>query len=102
MQQRDLFDTPPMPPAQRHSATSREAAAAVEPSAETLRRIVLSAIRGAGDTGLTDEEGQTLLEMTGNTYRPRRRECEQAGLVRDSGRTRSTRSGRKAVVWVAA
>lgn len=86
--------------AQPHSATSLDAAQRIEPAAETLRRAVLDAIRASAD-GLTDEEIQQRLEMSGNTSRPRRRELQKAGLVWDSGRTRKTLSGRKAVVWVA-
>jgi hypothetical protein len=51
--------------------------------------------------GATDEE---LMDGTGiapNTLRPRRRELQIMGRVKDSGATRPTKSGRKAVVWVA-
>jgi hypothetical protein len=44
------------------------------------------------------------MELTGippSTYRPRRVECVEFGLVRDSGLTRPTKSGRAAVVWIA-
>lgn len=94
----DLFN---LPPAQMHSATSIEAAESMVPECATLRRAVLAAVRAAGEDGLTDEEVQDRLAMSGSTQRPRRRELEKAGLVRDSGRTRQTRSGRNAVVWVA-
>lgn len=101
MIQRGLFDPlPPSPPAQRHSPTSRDAAAQIAPRAGTLRAAVLAALKDAPG-GLTDEELQTLLNMGASTQRPRRIELTQAGLVRDSGTTRRTRSGRQAVVWVA-
>lgn len=87
-------------PFQRHSATSKEAAIAAEGSAGSLRRQVWSFLMERGASGATDEEIQTLEDIPANTERPRRRELEQAGLVRDSGRTRLTASGRKAVVWV--
>ena len=51
--------------------------------------------------GATDEE---LMDGTGiapNTLRPRRRELQVMGRVRDSGTKRPTKSGRKAVVWIA-
>lgn len=101
--QPSLFDaaTPtPYPPAQRHSPTSREAADAILPRADTLRRAVLDALQAA-PAGLTDEEMQDQIPMTASTQRPRRVELVEAGLVRDSGDTRPTRSGRKAVVWKA-
>lgn len=104
MEQRNLFDrvTPsPHPPAQRHSATSVDAAEAIEPSADSLRGAVLEALRKAGADGMTDEEMQTALNMNPSTQRPRRIELMRLGLVRDGGATRPTRSGRKAVVWVA-
>lgn len=94
-----LFDIEPDPPAQRHSATSVAAADDIKPSANRLRAVVWAAIGGAAD-GLTDEEGIDLTGLPPSTYRPRRVEGVQAGRVADSGRTRPTRSGRKAVVWV--
>jgi hypothetical protein len=39
--------------------------------------------------------------MAGSTERPRRRELEEAGWIRDSGRTRKTASGHDAIVWLA-
>ena len=89
------------PPFQAHSATSRASAREIEPEAQTLQGRVLSAIRAAEHGGMTDEELQTDLEMNPSTQRPRRRELQLKKLIRDSGRTRRTKSGRKAVVWVA-
>lgn len=98
-----LFDgmDEPKAPAQRHSPTSIAAAESVQPHAAALRAKVLEAIQAAGEQGLTDLECQELLSMPGDTQRPRRRELEQAGLIKDSGRTRATRYGKEAVVWVA-
>ena len=90
-----------MLPFQRHSATSRAAAISMLPKAGTKRAIVLDCINMWGVYGLTDDEGMMALHMDGSTYRPRRRELEFAGLVKDSGRCRPTRSGQMAVVWVA-
>lgn len=98
--QLDLFAG--APPYQRHSDTSRAAAEAVAPNAGTLRRKLLDFLAGRGGTGATDEESQDALQMPPSTQRPRRVELQQAGLVRDSGRRRKVRSGREAVVWVAA
>ena len=93
----ELFDNPP---AQSHSPTSQEAAAAIKPETARLRLMVLNAISNATD-GLTDEEGIDLTGLQPSTYRPRRIELCQAGRLRDSGRTRPTRSGRKATIWIA-
>ena len=83
-------------PAQRHSDTSRAAAEQVAPKVEALARRVLDALRGGP---LTDEEGQRLLGMGGNTYRPRRVNLVTLGFVEDSGQTRKTSSARHATVW---
>lgn len=83
------------------SETSKEAANAARPDAATQRDRVLAAIRAAGSAGLTDEQIANQLAMNPSTGRPRRIELVQGGQVRDSGRTRETRSGRQAVVWTA-
>src|SRR5262245_4791484 len=97
-QQTSLWDEPP---AQRHSATSRAAAAAIVGSLSRLRRLVLDALAAAGLAGLTDEEGIDRTGLSPSTYRPRRVELWRSGLVVDSGRTRRTASGRNAVIWTA-
>ena len=89
------------PPSQRHSPTSVAAAEQVEPHAGTLRARVLEEIRRHGADGATDENVQDALWINPSTERPRRIECVEAGLVIDSGRTRPTRSGRAAAVWIA-
>lgn len=88
-------------PFQPHSPTSRAAAESVAGQAPSLRRAVYRALLEAGEGGCTDEEIQALLGLSGSTQRPRRVELVEAGLVRDSGRKRTTGSGRLAVVWVA-
>jgi len=85
---------------QAHSATSVEAAHKIADAA-ALRAQVLAYLRERID-GATDEEIQTALSLGGSTQRPRRVELVNRGQVRDSGRRRLTRSGRQAVVWVAA
>lgn len=97
---RTLFDLD-LPAHQRHSATSRAAAVAIAPHAETLRAWVLREIQSCGFEGCTDQECQELMCIDPGTQRARRVELVQAGLVRDSGRTRATRAGRKATVWIA-
>lgn len=96
MSQGDLFAAP----AQAHSATSKAAAESIRPAAATLRAAVLRLIR-TYPGGLTDEEGIDLTGLSPSTYRPRRIENVRAGLIRNSGRTRKTRSGRDATVWEA-
>lgn len=88
------------PPSVAGSATSIESAKQIEPAAGTLRRAVYEFIWGRAVLGATDEEIQDGLGMAQNTERPRRRELQLGGFIQDSGNTRTTRSGRKAVVWV--
>lgn len=87
-------------PFQKHSPTSREAAQGARPVAGLLRENVLAFIRSRGEEGATDQEIQEALALDPSTQRPRRVELVQAGLVWNSGKTRKTRSGREAVVWV--
>jgi hypothetical protein len=80
--------------------TSRAAATRIEGATHNLRGEVFAAIEEAGATGLTDEEGMDVTSIAPNTYRPRRRELEQARVIRPRAETRPTRSGRQAQVWV--
>lgn len=98
MTQPDLFVDPPF---QRHSATSLAAAEAIQPKLGALQAWVLDYIRACKHYGATDEQMQHAMSLGANTQRPRRRELQLAGLIKDSGRTRATASGRQAVVWVA-
>ena len=91
---------PPLFAPHNGTPTSKAAAKAIEPSAATLRAKVLDAIRAAPG-GLTDEEGQAVTGLKVQTYTPRRGELVKQGLIEDSGGTRATSSGRKAVVWTA-
>ena len=88
-----LFNTP----AQRHSETSRAAAASLDADAlNAMQRRVLEYLETHGPS--TDEEIATGLDMNPSTQRPRRIELQKRGLVVEAG-TRKTVSGRKAVVW---
>jgi hypothetical protein len=80
--------------------TSQRAAESIQPSADSLRGIVFAFLRGRGEEGATDEEIQTGLAMNPSTQRPRRGELLKAGLIEATERTRKTRSGRNAIVWI--
>ena len=95
-----LFDEP-MPPHQRHSDTSRAAAASVRSSAASIRARVLEYLQRQGPKGATDDEVQRALNLPGSTQRPRRVELIRDGMVRDSGRKRPTSTGRAAAVFTA-
>jgi hypothetical protein len=84
------------------SQTSREAAESMADQRATLRQLVYRYIYNRKLYGATDEEAQLALGMNPSTQRPRRIELrDRYNLVRDSGDWRYTKSGRRAVVWVA-
>lgn len=93
--QYDLFGGEP--PSQRHSETSRAAAAAIKQRIGPLHLKLIKYLRGRD--GATDEEMQADIPMPANTQRPRRRELELMGEIIDSGRVRLTHSRRLAVIW---
>lgn len=90
-----------LPPFQGHSETSESAALLAQESAPTKRARVYRYLVEQGWGGATDEEIQLALRMDANTERPRRCELLEKRLIMDSRRTRMTRSGRAATVWVA-
>lgn len=88
------------PPHVLYSSTSQAAAEQIKPLSCRLRMQVLKTIALVMAHGVTDEEGQLIGYVQANTWRPRRRECQMLGWIRDSGQTRPTKAGRQAVVWV--
>lgn len=84
------------PPYQRHSLTSLSAAASIAKHAITDRQRVYNALKASP---ATDEQLQGLLRLNASTERPRRIKLVEDGLVRDSGRTAKTLSGRSATIW---
>lgn len=84
------------------SETSREAATKIKNSAPHIRGRVYDLIKASRRYGRTDEEVQIMMALNPSTQRPRRVELVRAGAVFDSGRKRKTKSGRRAVVWIAA
>jgi protein involved in temperature-dependent protein secretion len=89
-------------PFQKHSMTSHDAAVRAEPRAGTHRGIIFDRFCTVASYGATDEEMQTMTRLNPSTQRPRRIELVKQGWIKDSGRTRATRSGAQAVVWVLA
>lgn len=87
-----------LPPHQWHSDTSRDAAAAIAPKFGRMTNAVLTLI-ARYQNGLTDEEGQSLLAMEGNSYRPCRVTLADKGFVSDTGDRRLTAHRKKAAVW---
>lgn len=66
---------------------------------DTLRTAVLNYLRRSG--GATDDEGARATGIQPNTYRPRRLELEEMGLVVDTGERKPTGRGRSAAVYAA-
>jgi len=96
----DLFAHQPYngtPPYARGSDTSEQAAVSAPPNAGTKRRRIYDLIVICG--GATDDELEDRTGWRHQTVSARRRELVLSGLVVDSGKRRTTRSGRKAVVW---
>lgn len=85
-------------PFQAHSTTSRRAAASMVTRAGGLRDLVLQCIRDAGQAGVTDDQISYLLDLPGNTARPRRIELLDAGLIEPAGQA-LTRRQHWAVTW---
>ncbi len=91
----NLFDPPP--PAVRDSTTSVAAGESMVGPAAFVRGRVLDHVRYFG--GATCDQCEVDLGLRHQTASARIRELVQMGLIRDSGVTRKTRSGRAAVVW---
>ena len=91
-----LFDAPPSV----RVDTSEAAAASIATDATKIRDRVEDFIRRCGMFGATEQEVEDGLALSGNTARPRLWELEKEGRVMKSTRTRQTRSGRKARVYV--
>ncbi len=84
--------------AKKAHPTSQRAAIKAFPKSGTKRQKIYNAIKLFG--GLTDEEIERTLDMSGNTVRPSRVSLVRDALVMDSGKTRKTVSGNDAIVWV--
>lgn len=88
------------PPHQRKSDTSRASAQATAPKFSARMVSVLQEIYDRGHLGMTDEEGQELMNIDGNSYRPARVILSHNGMIRDSEIRRKTKSNRNAAVWM--
>ena len=84
-----------------HSDTSRRAAESIPVKKVATDRLrILRAIASAGTDGLTDEQGYSATQIPPNTYRPRRGEIYEVGLIKPISK-RPAKSGRLAVAWAA-
>ena len=91
-----LFDQAEAP-----AATRREAAERIAPFVHDQRGAVLAFVRAQGRRGAIDQEITEALGICADSCRGRRVELVQAGKLVDSEQRRPTRSGRRAVCWIA-
>ena len=91
-----------LPLFQKGSDTSREAARTVAEDAPTKRAEVYGYILARDRAGATDAEIERGLSMLRQSVCGRRNELVTLGMIRDSGRRRtSPHTGRRCAVWVA-
>lgn len=87
-------------PPSNNTDTSNMAAKVVAPKFNERAERMYKMILDKGVDGVTDEEGQVALSMSGNSYRPVRGNLVKLGMVVDSGRKRDTVTGNPAKVWI--
>ena len=82
--------------------TSVEAEISMEASVSKIQRLVLEYLFSCGIRGSTHQEAEIHFARTygPSTIRARFSELEKMGQVVESGRTRRTKSNRRAIVWV--
>lgn len=86
-------------PHTNRTATSDQAAAEVRPIFPSRLRHMLEIFAAADRRGLTDEEGQTLAHLGGDSWRPARGRLLEHGVVEKTTTTRRTEKGRQAQVY---
>ena len=76
------------------------------PASGTHRRLTLEYIKDQGDLGATSDEISKYLDLAYGKYVPPNQVASRVGelvrdrWVRDSGKTRRTRRGSEAIVWI--
>lgn len=91
----------PDAPGHRNVDTSIAAATALAPKLGRLQLMSETAIRDAGQYGLTADELAARLGMDRWSIQPRTSELRRKGLIRDSGLRRPNATGKQAIVWIA-
>ena len=98
-----LFNPDPEPAPfeshQIHAQTSIDAGHSIRSIKGHQQRKVYNAIRSYGLTGITAQQVGIVLEMSGDSVRPRIVELMAQGLIEEAG-TRPTKSGRQASIYV--
>jgi hypothetical protein len=78
-----------------------EAADALAIHLGRLQLVSLTAIRDAGNLGLTADELAHVVALDRWSVQPRTSELRRKGLIRDSGQRRPNTTGKRAIVWIA-
>ena len=79
--------------------TSVEAAESIAPSVPKIASIVYEYAAMRGTQGFTDEEMNQYFETHKSSYRARRAELVDRGLIEDSGLRVKGPNGRNMIVW---
>lgn len=95
MQQQALEFKYPKSPGYKKSGTSKEAAKAIKPKANTIRDQVFEVLQSEA---LTADEVASALDMSILTIRPRCSELLRMGLIEETGTRRLNDSGKFAEV----
>ena len=80
--------------------TSIEAYLSVQPTLPLLDSIVFRQIAAAGQDGITCDGVENVLDKRHQSVSSAVNRLMKKELIKDSGKRRVTRSGRKAIVWV--
>jgi hypothetical protein len=80
--------------------TSRAAAESVRRSIARDLDLIVGALAQYARVGATCDELEVTLRLSHQTCSARINQARKRGMIRDSGRTRETRTGRQAIVWV--
>jgi hypothetical protein len=81
--------------------TSHQAARAINPQTESIRRQVEGFAFSRGERGFIDEELSAAFDASdSSSYRTRRAELTEVGTICDSGQTRKNEGGRQCIIWV--
>ncbi len=89
-------------PPHNSTPTSKAAAENIARRTPNHRVLVLAHVERCGHHGVTADEVCQALDMWPQSATPRINELAKIGDIVNSGRTRPTRSGRAAIVWISA
>ena len=96
-----LGEPSPGLPYAKGSETSFEAAETHLTKSQKQEAMVEAYLRACDTRGSTDDEGEVKLGLGSSSYTPRRLKLVEKGRIVASRETRPTRSGKRAVVYVA-